>query len=306
MNIQVRTRKCLLSVIMTLIAALGAGCSATGAGADMAAVSDTAQGGTNVPAAPTGTAAPSSEKKEVIVFAAASLTEALTEIKDVYEKENPGIALVYSFDSSGTLKTQIEEGAPCDIFLSASPKQMNQLDLEAGDIENPDGLDFVDSATRIDLLENRVVLAARPEAENVPQNFDELSERLKEKTILLAIGNEDVPVGQYTQKIFAYYGLDEETLAAGGCITYGSNVKEVTTQIGEGSVDCGVVYETDAKSAGLAAVDSATSEMCGQVIYPAAVLKTTSGKAEAEAFLNYLTGETASEIFQKIGFTPVS
>ena len=109
----------------------------------------------------------------------------------------------------------------------------------------------------------------------------------------MAMGNSDVPVGQYTQKILAFYGLDEEELARAGKISYGTNVKEVTTQVVEGSVDCGVVYCTDAYSAGLDVMDSATPEMCGQVIYPAAVMKESANAEAAQAFLDYLGGEEA-------------
>ncbi|MBQ7473801.1 MAG: extracellular solute-binding protein [Oscillospiraceae bacterium] len=122
---------------------------------------------------------------------------------------------------------------------------------------------------------------------------------------LLVMGNSDVPVGQYTQKILAYYGLDEEALAKAGKITYGTNVKEVTTQVKEGSVNCGVIYCTDAFSAGLTVVDSATAEMCGQVIYPAAVMKNSAHPAEAQAFLDYLSSPEAMAIFEAVGFAPV-
>ena len=92
---------------------------------------------------------------ELIVFAAASMTETLTGIKHLYEEANPGITLTYNFDSSGTLKTQIEEGAECDVFISAGQKQMNELDISAGEDVNPDQLDFVKEDSRIDLLEIR-------------------------------------------------------------------------------------------------------------------------------------------------------
>ena len=121
----------------------------------------------------------------------------------------------------------------------------------------------------------------------------------------MGMGNSDVPVGQYTQKILAYYGLDEEKLAAAGKITYGSNVKEVTTQVKEGSVDCGVVYATDAFSAGLDVMDTATAEMCGQVIYPAAVMKDSAVPEAARAFLDYLRGDQAMAVFEGIGFTGI-
>ena len=247
------------------------------------------------------------EPVELVVFAAASLTETLTEIGEAYHTAHPNVSLVFTFDSSGTLKTQIAEGAPCDLFLSAAPKQMNQLDgsMDA-DHDNTEGLDMILQDTRIDLLENKVVLAV-PEGNPAGiTSFDDLSARLQDGSVFLAMGNADVPVGQYTQKILAWYGLDEKALAAAGAITYGSNVKEITTQVREAMVDCGVIYATDAFSAGLASVDLATAEMCGQVIYPAAVLKGTQHEAEARAFLEYLTGPEAGAVFASVGFTPLT
>lgn len=244
---------------------------------------------------------------ELTVFAAASLTETLTEIAELYKEAAPDVTLVFNFDSSGTLKTQIEEGAECDLFISAAPKQMNELDgsLDA-DGGNPDGLDFVLQGTRVDLLENKVALAV-PEGNPANINsYDDLAAGLKDGSVLLAMGNEDVPVGQYTQKIFSYYGLDEEALAAAGAITYGSNVKEVAAQVGEGAVDCGIIYATDAFSAGLTTVDTATAEMCGRVVYPAAVLNITKREDAARAFLDYLTGDEAAAVFEAVGFTPLA
>ncbi len=186
-----------------------------------------------------GFTAMTEEKGELVVFAAASMTETLNQIKELYEAAHPGVTLVYNFDSSGTLKTQIQEGADCDVFISAAPKQMNALDASC-------------------------------DAEK------------------------------------AFYGLNEEDLAKAGCLTYGTNVKEVTTQVSEASVDCGVVYATDAFSAGLDSVDAATAEMCGQVIYPAAVLNTAKLPRAAQAFLDYLTGEEAMAVFASVGFSPAA
>lgn len=244
------------------------------------------------------------EKTELIVFAAASMTETMTKIAELYKEVDPDVELVYNFDSSGTLKTQIEEGADCDLFISAAPKQMNALDITSE--ANTAGLDFVLEGTRINLLENKVALAV---PEGNPKNvtsYDQLIEGLKAGSLMLAMGNADVPVGQYTQKILAYYGVSEEELAAAGVITYGSNVKEVTTQVSEATVDCGIIYGTDAYSAGLTVVDTATAEMCGQVIYPAAVLKITRNEEAARAFLSYLTGEEASAVFEAVGFSPMT
>mgnify|MGYP004461769601 FL=1 len=251
-------------------------------------------------------AAPSKgEKEEIVVFAAASMTETLNQVKDVYEKEN-NVTITYNFDSSGTLKTQIQEGADCDLFISAGQKQMNQLDLSSDKEINKEGLDFVAGDTRLNLLENKVVLVVPEGNPKGIESFDDLAARLAEGSILMAMGNSDVPVGQYTQKILNFYGLDEEALAKSGVITYGSNVKEVTTQVSEGSVDCGIVYCTDAFSAGLTVIDSASKDMCGQVIYPAAVLKTAKNPDAAKAFLDYLTGSEAMAIFEAVDFSPVA
>ena len=245
------------------------------------------------------------ESVELIVFAAASLTETLNAIAENYTAEHPDVSFRFNFDSSGTLKTQIEEGADCDLFISAGQKQMNQLDITASSEVNTDGLDFVDTDSRVDLLENKVVLCVPEGSDKGIDSFDALAEHLKAEDILFCMGNSDVPVGQYTQKILAYYDLDEEALAAAGVITYGSNVKEVTTQVSEASVDAGVVYCTDAFSAGLTPVDEATAEMCGQVIYPAAVMKNAPHADAAKEFLAYLQTSAAGEVFESVGFTAV-
>ena len=247
--------------------------------------------------------AASGESVELIVFAAASLTETLNAIAETYSAENPGVTFSFNFDSSGTLKTQIQEGADCDLFISAGQKQMNQLDSTASAEVNTEGLDFVDAESRVDLLENKVVLCVPEGSDKGIDSFDALAEHLKAEDILFCMGNSDVPVGQYTQKILAYYDLDEAALAVAGVITYGSNVKEVTTQVSEASVDAGVVYCTDAYSAGLTPVDEATKEMCGQVIYPAAVMKNALHAEAAKEFLAYLRTDKAASVFESVGFT---
>ena len=243
---------------------------------------------------------------ELTVFAAASLTETLTQIAEDYKTAAPDVTLVFNFDSSGTLKTQIQEGAVCDLFLSAGQKQMDQLDATADASVNTEGLDYVLAGSRVDLLENKVTLAVPDGNPKGIDSFDALAAHLAAGDILLAMGNSDVPVGQYTQKILTHYGLDEAALAQAGCITYGTNVKEVATQVSEGSVDAGVIYATDAFSAGLTIVDEATPAMCGQVIYPAAVLNTSEHQAEAQAFLDYLSTDEAMAVFEGVGFSPVA
>ena len=240
---------------------------------------------------------------ELIVFAAASMTETLTEIAELYKTAAPEVTITYNFDSSGKLLTQIKEGADCDLFISAAPTQMNAMDGSLiGDTEkNPDGLDRIVTGSRIDLLENKVTLAVPEGNPKGIESFDQLAELLKGGDVMLAIGNSDVPVGQYTLKIFNYYGIDETAVA--DKLTYGNNVKEVTSQVSEAAADCGIIYATDAFSAGLTVVDSATAEMCGQVIYPAAVLK--GDKEEAtRAFLAYLRTDAAMTVFESVGFSP--
>ena len=243
------------------------------------------------------------EPVELIVFAAASMTETLTEIAELYKTAAPEVTITYNFDSSGKLLTQIKEGADCDLFISAAPKQMNAMDGSLiGDAEkNPDGLDLIVTDSRVNLLENKVTLAVPEGNPKGIESFDQLAELLKGGDVMLAIGNSDVPVGQYTLKIFNYYGIDETAVA--DKLTYGNNVKEVTSQVSEAAADCGIIYATDAFSAGLTVADSATAEMCGQVIYPAAVLKGDKEDA-ARAFLAYLQTDAAMTVFESVGFSP--
>lgn len=252
------------------------------------------------------TASGGKNKVHLTVFAAASMTETMNQIAKAYEKEHPNVEISFNFDSSGTLKTQIQNGAECDLFISAAQKQMNQLDGSQDKKSNPDGLDFVKSDSRVNLLENKVVLVTPEGNPGGIQNFNDMAAKLKSGSIRLVMGNSDVPVGQYTQKILKFYGLDENAIASAGHITYGSNVKEVTTQVKEGSADCGIIYATDAFSAQLKPVDEATKDMCGQVIYPAAVMKNSQHQQEAQAFLDYLKGDAAMQVFKSVGFSSVS
>ena len=296
--------KLLALLLAGVLAASLTACGSTGGSSS--SVPESSAPESSAPSSAASTPDEQEPEGEIIVFAAASMTETLNEIKTIYEDAHPGVTITYNFDSSGTLKTQIEEGADCDLFISAGQTQMNQLDIEADPSVNTAGLDFVDSATRLNLLENKVTLCVPDDNPKGIESFDDLAEAFQAGDLLFCMGNSDVPVGQYTQKILAYYGLDETALANEGLITYGSNVKEVTTQVKEGSVDCGVIYCTDAFSAELKVVDSATEEMCGQVIYPAAVLKNAPNHDAAQAFLDYLTTDEAMAVFETVGFSPVA
>lgn len=278
---------------LSLALALTLGLTACGGG--NAGTAETPAANSTTPAAEI--TAPQAEPVEVVVFAAASLKATLTEIADLYKEVAPEVTLTFSFESSGTLRTQIIEGAVCDLFISAGQSQMN--DLEAGQNEN--GADFVYSDTRIDFVENKVVLAV---PDDNPAGIETFSDLATDKLSLLCIGNDDVPVGSYSLEILDTLGIDIAQLESDGKVTYASNVTEVANQVKEGAVDCGIIYATDAYTYELTVVDQATSDMCSQVIYPAAVMKSGSAEAAAQAFLDYLhTDESAIAVLEGVGFT---
>ena len=281
---------------LSLALALTLGLTACGGG--NAGTAETPAANSTTPAAET--TAPQAEPVEVVVFAAASLEATLTEIADLYKEVAPEVTLTFSFESSGTLRTQIIEGAVCDLFISAGQSQMN--DLEAG--QNDTGADFVYADTRIDFVENKVVLAV---PDNNPKDIQTFSDLATDKLSLLCIGNDDVPVGSYSLEILDTLGIDIAQLESDGKVTYASNVTEVANQVKEGAVDCGIIYATDAYTYELTVVDQATADMCSQVIYPAAVMKSGSGEAAeaaAQAFLDYLhTDENAIAVLEGVGFT---
>ena len=287
--------------LVSLLLALSLVLALTACGSKADGAADAAAGSQPRDSAPVEESA--GDPVELIVFAAASMTETLTEIAELYKTAAPEVTVTYNFDSSGKLLTQIKEGADCDLFISAAPTQMNALDGSLiGDTEkNPDGLDLIVIDSRVNLLENKVTLAVPEGNPKGIESFDQLAELLKGGEVLLAMGNSDVPVGQYTLKIFNYYGIDETAVA--DKLTYGNNVKEVTSQVSEAAADCGIIYATDAYSAGLTVADSATTEMCGQVIYPAAVLKGDKEDA-TRAFLAYLQTDAAMAVFESVGFSP--
>ena len=282
-------------VSLTLALALTLGLTACGGGNPGAADSPAAQN--------SETPAPQTESVDVVVVAAASMEATLTEIAELYKEVAPNVTLTFTFDSSGTLKTQIKEGAVCDLFISAAQKQMNHLDA-ADTTGTNEGLDFVLSDTRINFVENKVVLAVPDENPKGIESFQDLA---TDKLELLCLGNDDVPVGAYSLQILDTLGIDIAGLEEAGKVTYASNVSEVATQVKEGAVDCGIIYATDAFTYELNVVDQATADMCDQVIYPAAVMKcggSEASQAAAQAFLDYLhTDENAIAVLEGVGFT---
>lgn len=235
-----------------------------------------------------GSIAMAETKVELNVFAAASLTESLTKIGELYKAAQPDVTLTFNFDSSGTLETQIESGAEADLFLSAAKKQMDAL--EAGG--------YLLEGTRVDLLNNKVVLVV-PEGSTLGlKSFEDVA---GDAVKLVALGNSDVPVGQYAQEVFTTLGSWE---AISSKASLGANVKEVLTQVASGAVDCGVVYATDAATAkGVTVVAEAPEGSHKPAVYPGAVLQDPASAEAAKAFLDYLTTPDAVAAFEAVGFT---
>ena len=239
------------------------------------------------------------EKKDVYIFAAASMTETLNQIKTKYMEAHQDVNLLFNFKGSGDLQTQIEQGADCDLFISAAPKQMNNLQNE----------NLIDVSTRINLLENKVVLATTQENPSNVTGFQNTVDRIlaDESGFVVAVGEfpNKVPAGEYANKI--YQSLDLTINDHTGHFTKESDVKGVTAKVSNGGAACGVIYATDAYSAGLKTIETATKEQCGgQVIYPAAVTANAKQADLAKAFLEYLQGSEAKAIFESVGFTALN
>jgi molybdate transport system substrate-binding protein len=238
--------------------------------------------------------------KTLVVFAAASMTESMNKIAELYAKAAPDVKIIYNFDSSGTLKTQIQEGADCDIFISAGQRQMNQMDISADPSVNTEKLDFVLEGARFDIVSNKVVMIV-PKGRN--PGIRDFKDAVTDRVSLIALGNSDVPVGQYSEEIYKNLGLWDQ-LNSQKKISFASNVKEVLSQVAAGAVDCGVVYSTDAATS--SEVDIAASAPDGShspVTYPAAILKRTKNEPAARAFVEFLKGDEASGVFEGIGFS---
>lgn len=229
------------------------------------------------------------KKVEITVLAAASLTDVCNEIETQYEAANPNVNLVFSYGGSGALQTQIEEGAPADVFISASAKQMTALDEQ--------GLMVSDSI--VNLLENKVVLIVPLESTLDVESFEDIG---TEKVTMIGLGEPgSVPVGQYSEEIFTSLGILDTVKEKAN---YGSDVRTVLAWVEGSSVDCGVVYATDAHASELVQiVCEAPKGSHMQVIYPAGVVKSSISMKEATDFVAYLQSEEAMKIFESYGFS---
>ncbi|HEX2925250.1 MAG TPA: molybdate ABC transporter substrate-binding protein [Ruminiclostridium sp.] len=230
----------------------------------------------------------STEKVELLVSAAASLTDVAADLTELYKKTNPNISLKFTFGSSGALETQIEEGAPADVFMSAALKQMDTLEKKG----------LLLDGTKKELLVNKVVLVSPKDSGNQITSFNDAA---SDKVSKIALGEpESVPVGQYAQEVFTTLGIWDKVKAKAN---FGSDVRQVLTWVENGEVDCGVVYATDAAASGkVKVICEAPKDSHKPVIYPVGVIKSSSHMQEALSFSDFLSTPQAAEIFKKYGF----
>ncbi len=239
------------------------------------------------------TAEPTAEQEpvELTILAAASLTDVCNEIKTLYEEANPNVTLNFSYGSSGALQTQIEEGAPADVFFSAATKQMTALDEEG----------LMNSDSIVNLLENKIVLIVPADSDTDLSSFEEVA---TDKVTMIGLGEpESVPVGQYSEEVFTSLNILDAVKAKAN---YGSDVRTVLSWVETSAVDCGIVYATDAyTSENVKIVAEAPEGSCKQVIYPAGVVKASENADAAEAFVEYLQTEDTLTLFESYGFSRV-
>ena len=228
---------------------------------------------------------------EVTILAAASLTDVCIELDAMYSESHRDTSLIFSFGSSGALQTQIEEGAPADIFFSASTKQMDALDEE--------GLMDKDSITK--LLENKIVLIVPADSTKDITSFDDIT---TDKVGMIGLGDpESVPAGQYAEEIFTTLGTLDEVKAKAN---YGTDVRTVLSWVETGDVDCGVVYATDAYSSDkVKIVAEAPEGSCKKVIYPVGITANAPNADGAKEFEEFLKSDEAMAVFERYGFAAV-
>ena len=238
-----------------------------------------------------GCAKKESNKETMLVLAAASLTDVLLELKEVYEQEQSQYGIEYSFDSSGTCKMQIEQGVNADIFLSASSLPVTELVTK--------GLLLKSSV--IDLLSNDIVLIAKTDCNDRIDSFEEIAKT--DQVSMVATCMPEVPIGQYTSQIYDSLNLKNEFDKKA---IYASNVRQVLEWVSSGNVPYGIVYSTDATINNDVTVCAvADSSLYEQVLYQAAILATSSKQEAAKDFLAFLQSDTAKEIFISYGFEVV-
>lgn len=234
---------------------------------------------------------PTDEAVEINISAAASLTEALTEIQTEYAKESNAI-LLFNFGASGALQKQIEEGAPCDLFLSASKANMDALE-EAG---------LIEADSRKDLLGNTLTLIAAAEKADAIKGYEALTSM---DVASISIGTpESVPAGKYAQQALENLGLWDQIQSK---IIFAKDVKQALEYVDTGNADCGLVYKTDAKTMETGVVVAELPEDAHDpIVYPAALTKDSAQAEAAAKFYEFLQTAYAKGVFEKYGFTVLS
>lgn len=229
----------------------------------------------------------SGEEVTILVAAAASLEYSYEEeLIPMFEAANPGIKVEGTYDSSGKLQTQIEEGLEADVFMSAAMKQMNALKEEK----------LVDDDSIVELLENKIVLITGKETQM--KAFEDIV-----NAEIIALGDpESVPAGQYAKEALTTLGLWDQAEAKA---SFGTNVTEVLNWVAEGSAEAGIVYATDAAANGKVTVVAEAPEgsLSQKVIYPVAVVSASEKKEAAKKFVEFLQSEEALAVFEQYGFT---
>jgi molybdate transport system substrate-binding protein len=273
--------KKLLILVLALAIILLAGCGGTAVTEDPAAATEAAETPEQVPDT-------TPEPADLTISAAASLTDVLTEIGNDYMAEFTNVTLTFNFGSSGTLQTQIEEGAPADVFLSAAQKQMDALAEK----------DLIIADTRRNLLVNKVVLIVPANSDKGITSFEDVA---TDKVTVAAIGGENVPVGDYAREVFTTLGTLDTVLAKA---SLGSDVRQVLSWVESGDADCGIVYATDAATTGgVTIVAEAPEGSHKAIVYPGAVIADSANADAAQAFLDYLSSPAAAAKFEAAGFT---
>lgn len=225
---------------------------------------------------------------ELNISAAVSLKDALTEIQANYQKKSPNVKLVFNLGASGSLQKQIEQGAPADIFISAAPKQMDELEAK----------NMVNKATRKNLVENKLVLIVSEKSTLGLAKFEDLSKASVQK---LSVGEPAVvPAGQYAQQVLQKMGIWDQLKDK---TVYAKDVRTVLTYVETGNVEAGIVYKTDAAASNKVKIAATAPEGSHQsIIYPAAVLTGSKQQKAAEEFLAYMAGPEGKTVFEKYGF----
>ncbi|WP_320128198.1 molybdate ABC transporter substrate-binding protein [uncultured Sphaerochaeta sp.] len=228
------------------------------------------------------------EKTEILVSAAASLTNCMGELSSLFMQDNPSITVRCNYGSSGSLQMQIEQGAPADVFFSAGIKQMDALKAKG----------LMDDATVKNILENKVVLIVAKDAKKL-SGFEALSDASITK---IGVGEpKSVPAGQYAAQVFESLGLTD---TIGSKLVLAKDVREVLSWVETENVQAGVVYETDAKiSTGVVICAQAPEGSHKPIIYPVGVIKDTKHPVQAKVFEDFLFTEKAKAVFTKYGFT---